>query len=212
VDEFSGCREYLASTDVVDWYHPDVQTAAWFLAGGESDPIKIAKRCFEWVRDEIQHCMDFQRTEVTCRASDVLTHGTGFCYAKSHLLAALLRANRIPAGFCYQRLSIDGAGEPFCLHGLNAVWLSGIGWYRVDARGNKPGVDNKSIDAEFDPPHERLAFAAELPGEQMLPEILAEPLSVVVDALHRHSTVATAAANLPDLPSTAASDRYPSVH
>ena len=111
MDAFPGCREFLASTDVVDWYHPDVQTAAWFLAGGESDPVKVAKRCFEWVRDEIQHCMDFRRTEVTCRASEVLTHGTGFCYAKSHLLAAVLRANGIPAGFCYQRLSIDGAGR-----------------------------------------------------------------------------------------------------
>lgn len=24
---------------------------------------------------------------VTCRASEVLVHGTGYCYAKSHLLA-----------------------------------------------------------------------------------------------------------------------------
>jgi hypothetical protein len=23
--------DFLASTDVVDWYHPDVQTAAWML-------------------------------------------------------------------------------------------------------------------------------------------------------------------------------------
>jgi transglutaminase-like putative cysteine protease len=195
VDEFPGCREFLASTDVVNWYHPDVQTAAWFLAAGESDSVTIAKRCFEWVRAEIQHCMDFQRTEVTCRASEVLTHGTGFCYAKSHLLAALLRANRIPAGFCYQRLSIDGAGEPFCLHGLNAVWLAGHGWYRVDARGNKPGVC-----AEFDPPREQLAFATQLPGESMLPDILAEPLPVVVNTLRQHSTVAEVCRNLPDLP------------
>jgi transglutaminase-like putative cysteine protease len=195
VDAFPGCREFLASTDVVDWYHPDVQTAAWFLAGGECDPVKVAKRCFEWVRDEIQHCMDFRRTEVTCRASEVLTHGTGFCYAKSHLLAAVLRANSIPAGFCYQRLSIDGTGEPYCLHGLNAIWLADHGWYRVDARGNKAGVD-----AEFDPPREQLAFATQLPGERMLPEILAEPLSMVVDTLRQHAAVREVAANLPDLP------------
>ena len=88
-------------------------------------------------RDEIQHCMDFRRLEVTCRASEVLEAGTGFCYAKSHLLAALLRANSIPAGFCYQRLSIDGVWPPFSLHGFNAVWLPDFGWYRIDARGNK---------------------------------------------------------------------------
>ena len=91
--------------------------------------------------------MDFGRVEVTCRASDVLAARTGFCYAKSHLLAALLRANGIPAALCYQRLSIDGQGPPFCLHGLNAVHLPEHGWYRIDARGNKPGVD-----AQFTPP------------------------------------------------------------
>jgi transglutaminase-like putative cysteine protease len=207
VDEFPGCREFLASTDVVDWYHPDVQTAAWFLAGGEGDPVKIAKRCFEWVRDEIQHCVDFGRTEVTCRASEVLTHGTGFCYAKSHLLAALLRANRIPAGFCYQRLASDGTGEPFCLHGLNAVWLPDHGWYRCDPRGNKPGAC-----AQFDPPHEQLAFATQIPGESMLPEILADPLPEVVEILRQHSTVAAAAANLPDLSSIDDSTRFPTVY
>jgi transglutaminase-like putative cysteine protease len=191
--------EFLASTDVVDWYHPDVQTVAWCLAGGETDPLTIARRCFEWVRDEIQHCIDFNRTEVTCRASEVLIHGTGFCYAKSHLLAALLRANRIPAGFCYQRLSIDDAGPPFCLHGFNAVWLPEHGWYRSDPRGNKPGVDNKSIDAQFDPPHEQLAFAPQLTGETTFPDILAEPLSLVVSTLIRHSTVAAVCADLPDL-------------
>ena len=81
--------------------------------------------------------------------------------------AALLRANGIPAGLCYQRLSIDGTGPPFCLHGLNAVHLDQHGWVRCDARGNKPGVD-----AFFDPPAERLAFATNIRGERDLPEVV----------------------------------------
>ena len=35
----------------------------------------------------------------------------------------------------------------FCLHGFNALYLPDYYWYRVEARGNKPGVD-----AEFCPP------------------------------------------------------------
>lgn len=185
--------EFLASSDVVDWYHADVRTLAWFLAGGESNPVEIARRCFEWVRDEIRHSVDFSETAVTCAASDVLAHRTGFCYAKSHLLAALLRANGIPAGFCYQRLSIDGDGPPFCLHGLNAVLLPAHGWYRMDPRGNKPGVD-----AQFSPLIERLAFPIQFPGEATFPEIHAEPLAVVVETLRRYRTVADVCANLPD--------------
>lgn len=191
--------EFLASTDVVDWYQADVLALAWFLGGGAQDRVEIAGRCFQWVRDEIEHSTDFGRREVTCRASDVLAVRTGFCYAKSHLLAALLRANKIPAGFCYQRLSTGGAGPPFCLHSLNVLWLPEIGWYRVDPRGNRPPRGHEpAVDAQFDPPHEQLAFAIQFPGEATLPEIHAEPLPVVVKMLKRYDTVADVAANLPD--------------
>ena len=130
---------------------------------------------------------------VTCRASDVLKHGTGFCFAKSHLLAALLRANRIPAGFCYQRLSRDENGPPFCLHGLNAVYLEEHGWYRIDARGNKPGVD-----ARFCPPKEKLAYVPTDRGRNGYAGDFAEPLKIVVDTLTRYKTYEEIYNNYPD--------------
>ena len=34
------------------------------------------------------------------------------------------RANGIPTGLCCQRLSVGDEGAPYCLHGLNAVYLS----------------------------------------------------------------------------------------
>ena len=128
----------------------------------------------------------------------MLAHRTGFCYAKSHLLAALLRANGIPAGFCYQRLSIDGAGPPFCLHGFNAVLLPAHGWYRMDARGNKVCADGSIVDAQFTPGIERLAFPIQFAGEATFPEIHALPLAIVVETLKRFSSVADVYENLPD--------------
>jgi transglutaminase-like putative cysteine protease len=187
-------EKYLASSDVIDWQQPDVLQLARRLASGCADSAEVARRCFEWVRDEIEHSVDFGRCEVTCRASEVLAARTGFCYAKSHLLAALLRANGFPAALCYQRLSIDGTGPPFCLHGLNAVHLPPYGWYRIDARGNKPGVD-----ARFSPPHERLAFSIRLPGEADFQGMYAEPLPVVCEILRRFDHVNAVAANIPDL-------------
>jgi transglutaminase-like putative cysteine protease len=166
---------------------------AWLLASGIRDPVEVTRRCFKWVRDEIRHSLDFNEKRVTCAASQVLAERTGFCYAKSHLLAALLRANGIPAGFCYQRLSIDGAGPPFCLHGLNAVHLPSYGWYRIDPRGNKLGVHTK-----FSPPYEHLAFPTALPDEGTLPDIWPEPLPAVVATLRGHATVAEVCAHLPD--------------
>jgi len=187
---------YLAATDIIDWQTPAVRQLAAELADGDSDPFVIARRSFEWVRDEIKHSSDYQLNPVTCKASEVLAAGTGYCYAKSHLLAALLRANKIPTGFCYQRLSIDGEGPPFCLHGLNAVQLPGIGWYRIDARGNRGDVH-----AEFTPPVEQLAFAIQFEGEFNLPEIYAEPLPAVVNALQTHVSWDAVLANLPDVES-----------
>ena len=133
-------------------------------------------------------------TAVTCAASEVLQERSGYCYAKSHLLAALLRANRIPAGLCYQRLSLNEAGPAHCLHGLTAVGLPGVGWYRLDSRGHRSG-----IDAQFDPPVERLAFRLTLPGEADLPEVWTDPLPIVVEALRAHSTAASLGEDLPDV-------------
>lgn len=185
---------FLDATEIVDWHHHLVQQLAAQLADQSPGVSETARRCFEWVRDNIRHSSDYKLNPVTCSASEVLLHGTGYCYAKSHLLAALLRANGVPAGFCYQRLSMDGVGPPFCLHGLNAVHLPEIGWYRVDARGNRD-----DIDAEFCPPKERLAFSTRLPGEKDLPEIWSTPLQVVVDALRSNATWDAMNSNLPDV-------------
>jgi len=187
-------EEYLVSSEYIDWNHPEVIVKAQELSRGDLSQSDIVRNCFEFVRDEIKHSWDHQLNPVTCKASDVLVYGTGYCYAKSHLLAALLRANDIPAGLCYQRLTIDDDQPPFCLHGLNAVFLETHGWYRMDARGNKEGVS-----AEFCPPTEQLAFPIVSQGEVDLPEIWSEPLSKIVDVLTRYSSFEQVADNLPDI-------------
>jgi transglutaminase-like putative cysteine protease len=186
-------EQFLRATEIIDWDNPSVRSKALELTKGTSGDLGIAQRCFEWVRDKVLHSSDYKRNPVTCAASEVLAAGTGYCYAKSHLLAALLRANGIPAGFCYQRLSIDDQGASYSLHGLNAIYLAEFGWYRVDSRGNKPGVN-----AQFCPPEERLAFSLNFPEERNFPEILPEPLPVVVNALRTYSTWDQVYRNLPD--------------
>lgn len=187
-------EKYLKVSEVIDWEHPEIMERAKQIALRFETPMAIAQACFEWVRDEICHSFDYQMNPVTCRASDVLEYKTGYCYAKSHLLAALLRANQIPTGFCYQRLSIDDKGAPYSLHGFNALHLPEIGWYRVDARGNKEGVN-----AQFSPPQERLAFKTQFPEEADFQSILAEPLQIVVEALQAQAKWDEMLRNLPDI-------------
>jgi Transglutaminase-like superfamily len=195
-------QKYLQTSEIIDWQHPEILELARQLAATCQTTEEIAKACFEWVRDRIQHSWDYQMNPVTCRASDVLKYRTGYCFAKSHLLAALLRANQIPAGLCYQRLTIDNPPEqalididvPCTLHGLNAVLLPEFGWYRMDARGNKDGVN-----AQFIPPQEQLAFALKMSQEADFPDILAEPLPIVVKALQQSQTWQDVLLCLPDI-------------
>ena len=195
-------QEYLQASQIIDWQNPEILELAHRLVATSQTTEEIAKSCFEWVRDEIHHSFDYQMNPVTCRASDVLKYKTGFCFAKSHLLAALLRANQIPAGLCYQRLTIDNPpvtkqfdqNAPCTLHGLNAIFLPEIGWYRVDPRGNRDGVN-----AQFSPPQEQLAFELKVSQEANFPDIFAEPLPIVVDVLQTSNTWQDVLVNLPDI-------------
>jgi transglutaminase-like putative cysteine protease len=167
---------YLGADDVVQSGHPEIVGLAKELRAGQRDATAFARAAYEWVRDQVTHSVDAQDPRVTVTATEVLTARTGLCYAKSHLLAALLRAQGIPAGLCYQRLA-DGAGS-HVLHGLVAAHLDGR-WHRLDPRGN-----NGSVDAQFTLYRERLAYIADpAAGEVDYPDVLVRPAPAVLAAL-----------------------------
>ena len=184
---------FLQPTEVIDSGAASILALAAELAGDATNDEAVARRCFLWVRDNVRHSSDCKIPTVTCSASEVLEQRVGFCFAKSHLLAALLRASRIPAALCYQRLALDEGGSAFCLHGLVAVFLQRHGWYRADPRGDKA-----QIVTDFCPPIERLAFAPRLPGEMDIPTRFTDALPSVVATLRRYRTADEVAANLPD--------------
>ena len=74
------------------------------------------------------------------------------------------------------------------------MFLEKYGWYRIDARGNKEGVE-----AQFCPPVEKLAFPIVIEGECDLPEIWSEPLPLIVETLTESYTYQQVANNLPDI-------------
>ncbi len=154
--------EYLRATKYVDYDDPAVRDIADRLRSSSDGELSLINNTFRFVRDNVRHSWDAQDRKVTVTASQVLREGTGICWAKSNLLAALLRANGIPAGFSYQRIWFgDSPKDGYVIHGLNAVYLKCLNrWVRLDARGNKPG-----IDAQFSVYEEKLAFYAAREGE-----------------------------------------------
>jgi transglutaminase-like putative cysteine protease len=183
--EVTDLSRYLEASAVVDWRSPEIMNLAHELTDDLESDVGKARRLYEWVRDEIPHSKDAGHEVVTCRASEVLRHRTGICYAKSHLLAAMLRSVDIPAGFCYQVLCKDPPYHGLEVHGLNGIFLSSVGrWIRLDARGN-----TGAIQAQFNLDEEQLAFPVNpIRGEYIAETIYAEPLPVVVDCLRRFTT------------------------
>ena len=178
--------DYLLSDPIIDWQTPAVRQKALELTSSLSDEVDKARCLYEWVRDNISHSADVDTDIVTCTASEVLLHGTGICFAKSHHLAALLRGVNIPAGFCYQVLRRDAAAEDeTVLHGFNALYLASLGkWIRVDARGNTHG-----INAQFNINKEQLAFSMDPAADEFIYEaIFAAPVSSVVERLKMYKS------------------------
>ena len=154
--------EYLESTRYVDYDNPAVKAVADRLKAEAADELSLVENTYYFVRDSIKHSWDAKDVRVTVSAGDVLREGVGICWAKANLLAALLRANGIPAGFSYQRLTLgDTPDTGYCIHALNTVYISSMKrWIRLDARGNKEGVN-----AQFSIDEEKLAFLIRSEGE-----------------------------------------------
>lgn len=186
---------YLKHDDVIDHDDPSIIRLADMLYSASRNEEDFIKKAYEYVRDNIAHSADAGKEEVTCSASEVLNAGHGICFAKSHLLAALLRRKNIPTGFCYQKLILDDETDPvLILHGLVAVYINERRkWIRLDARGNKPGVD-----AEFSLRQEKLAFPIrpEL-GEEDGTVIFPSPDPSVIRALRENKNMADLWKDLP---------------
>lgn len=196
IPETDNMNEYLKRSDILDYDNKIIMDLGDSLSAGIVDEVGIAKRVYEYVRDAVSHSWDISRKIVTSKASEVLIHKHGICYAKSHLLVAILRYLEIPAGFCYQTLALDDTetSKRLVLHAVSAVYLKDLNkWIRMDSRGNKPGVD-----AQFSIEEEQLAF----PIREELSEtdgfvIYAIPNKKTIEALETSKTVSDLMQNLP---------------
>jgi len=187
---------YLEDTITIDWQTPEVMTRTRELLDDASDAEERVERLFRFVRDEISHSQDVETEAQTCRASEVLKHATGLCYAKSHLLAGMLRIAGFPTGFCYVRLADEKRSGRFSLHGFNAVyWQPSASWIYLDARGNK---ENIATECRFESPWSLAYLPDRERGESFLPFIYRRPGKRIIDLLERAPSLETICRNLPD--------------
>lgn len=126
-------RGELQSTPFLQADHPRVQALATEIAGGATDPVRVAQRLRDWVYEEIE-----KRPAATIpNALQVLDMRAGDCNEHAVLFAALARAVGLPARVVAGVVYADGA---FLYHAWDEVWI-GSGWLSVDAALDQIPVD-----------------------------------------------------------------------
>ena len=186
--------KFLAASRYIDFDADNIQAKIYELFSDSMSSIDKARIAFEFVRDEIPHSFDCDATVITARASDVLKYRTGICHAKANLLAALLRSQGVPTGFCFQRITLaDDDSMGYCVHAFNAVYVGGK-WIKLDARGNKPGVHT-----HFSTEEPSLAFECHPEYEEHFWKgIYAEPHLATMRALEESRHLQDVIEKLPD--------------
>lgn len=137
---------FLSPTWFVDSDAPDVVALAREIVGRVSDDVERACRLFYAVRDGIRYtAYHLDLAPEALRATHVLATGTGWCVSKSVLLAALCRAEGIPARLGYANVRnhmataklLEFLGtDIFYYHGYNEIYLRGK-WVKATTAFNR---------------------------------------------------------------------------
>ena len=185
---------FLAEDRYVDFSSRVIRDKVTSLFYGIDTSVEKAKTAYEYVRDEIPHSFDVQADVITAKASDVLIYRTGICHAKSNLLAALLRAQNIPVGFCFQHIVLSAEDSlRYCVHCYNAIFIDNH-WIKVDASGNTNGKN-----AQFSLAEPQLAFSNRSNYDEYFWEgIYAKPHSDTMLMLEKANSLQDVIDNIPD--------------
>lgn len=193
---YTDCLDnYLKEDNIINYKSEIIIQLADKLSQETNNDIDYIKKTYEYVRDNISHSADINADILTCSASEVLTEKHGICFAKSHLLAALLRYKSIPTGFCYQKIPLNNEIYSILVyHGLNGVYINDYNkWICLDARGNKEG-----INTQFSLEESQLAYPiCTERGEENKFVIYPDPDNKIIENLRNNKTRTELWKNLP---------------
>jgi len=128
--------KYLIPELTIESDDPGVQNMAREIAGAERDPVRVARRLMTWVYLKV----DKRPVVSVPSAKEVLEKLVGDCNEHAVLLAALLRASRIPARVCAGLVYVKGR---FYYHAWTEGYLGR--WLSMDATLNQMPADATHI-------------------------------------------------------------------
>lgn len=166
---------HLSPTPTIDSDHPSVRAFAHEHARGETARER-AVSLYLAVRDQVRY--DPYRIELSpegMRASTVLRLGHGWCVPKAVLMAAVARAEGIPArlGFAdvqnhlsTEKLRRTMGSDVFVWHGYTELWLDGA-WRKATPAFNLSLCEKFGLlPLEFDGVHDSLYHPYDRAGQR----------------------------------------------
>ncbi len=129
-------KKYLRPELTIESDAPEIRDKARAIAGGEHDPVRVARRLMTWVYLKV----DKRPVVSVPSAKEVLVSRVGDCNEHAVLLAALLRATGIPARICAGLVYMKGK---FYYHAWTEAYVGR--WLSMDATLNQMPADATHI-------------------------------------------------------------------
>jgi transglutaminase-like putative cysteine protease len=134
-------REFLVASPFIDIENPRIAALAKKARGNARTPAELADRLRRFVGDYIKR-KDLGVGFAT--ASEVAQTRQGDCTEHGVLLAALARANGLPARVVAGLILIPGRRDAFGYHMWTQVWIDGR-WWDIDAAMDQTDCDATHI-------------------------------------------------------------------
>jgi len=120
--EFTGEAPHVVFT-------PEMRALSQKIVGGETNPCVIAKKCFDWISDNIKYSYAIEYSTIRNISDYCRTKGYGDCGQEALLFITLCRLNGIPARWQSGWNTYPGAKS---IHDWSEVYMAPYGWMPVD--------------------------------------------------------------------------------
>jgi hypothetical protein len=132
--------EFLADEDILRVTHPTITKARDDALQSETNPLMMARRIFDWVRDNVEYEIEGGWED----AVTVIERGSGSCSEYAFVFTALCRSAGLPARWTGALARGGPASGPgpypdYSHHRWVEVYLPRIGWVHCDAAGGTWG-------------------------------------------------------------------------
>jgi len=110
-------------------FTPELRALSAQIVGGETNPCVAARKCFNWIADNIKYSFAIEYSTIRNISDYCRTKGYGDCGQEAMLFIALCRLNGIPARWQSGWDMFPGAKD---IHDWTEIYLAPYGWVPVD--------------------------------------------------------------------------------